>query len=254
MNACSYFYKTPPQDLLLTVGFGPEASLYHLGNLGDGSSASSIKRAGVLRGHISGLTCCAFMGSSMAITCDDVGYIRLWDLKNNFQCFQLIQNETIAGNIAMVYRLEDGYYKLGHQGRNVRETVADIIKEHIQRKKPIHIQFVMQNTYKIMCLSCKKWMWMGFFLWIEQETADFVIGGERLLKMKKIGQPEQAGNIPQVIFADFCYLNHSLVIVTEQFVYSFHCETGAQLECVSATTIFQNAEDIPQKKAGRAYL
>ncbi len=34
------------------------------------------------------------------------------------------------------------------------------------QKKPIYIQFVMQNTYQVMCLSCKKWMWMGFSLWI----------------------------------------------------------------------------------------
>ncbi|CAD7928958.1 unnamed protein product [Amoebophrya sp. A120] len=36
----------------------------------------------------------------------------------------------------------------------------------VQEKTPIHIQFVMQNIHKILCLSCKKWMWMGFFLWI----------------------------------------------------------------------------------------
>ncbi len=44
----------------------------------------------------------------------------------------------------------------------------------IQEKTPIHIQFVMQNIHQILRLSCKKWMWMSFFLCIGEE---FVVRG-----------------------------------------------------------------------------
>ncbi|CAD7939310.1 unnamed protein product [Amoebophrya sp. A25] len=197
-------------DLLMTVGFAPEASLYQLGKIDDGSATSSIKRAGVLRGHISGLTCCAFMGPHMAITCDDVGYIRLWDLKNGQNsCFQMIQSDTVAQSIALVHRLEEGYVKMGHFSRQARERA----------------EFTLQE------------------LLTQQEDSDFVIGGERLLKIRKMGQHPQAGNIPQIIFADICYLNHSLVVVTEQYVYAFHAESGVQLRAVSAQQIFADAED-----------
>ncbi len=36
----------------------------------------------------------------------------------------------------------------------------------IHKKRPIPIQFVMQNMHKVQCLSCKKWMGMVVFSWI----------------------------------------------------------------------------------------
>lgn len=105
-------------QLLLTATFTPEASLYPTGSLKDGSTLSTIKKTATLRGHISGLTCCAFMGQFVAVTCDNTGYIRFWDMRV-YECYHLITPDVIGfsfWNIAPVFRAEEGFVKVGHMG------------------------------------------------------------------------------------------------------------------------------------------
>ena len=80
--------------------------------------------------------------------------------------------------------------------------------------------------------------------------SDLIIGGDRLCKLYKKAKRDEADTTSAVVFVDVCYLNQTLIVVTEQAVLGFDMENGRMRKFTPAATIFKEADELEQILSG----